>query len=118
MIKITKTIRGTQEPLKVIETDAPLVAITVDDGFDKEAVKVILVVAKKKGITYTDFMKGEQRKQYPDMVQALVDSELVEFGNHTETHRDQRNAPVPKGQPNRRPTWDEFKDDLYIAKII
>lgn len=113
---LTKTLRGTHEPLRVIETDYPLVAITVDDGFDKEAIKMILSIAKKKGITYTDFMKGEQRRQYPDMVEALVESEIVEFGNHTETHRDQRNAPVPIGSPNRRPTWDEFKDDLYIAE--
>ncbi len=112
MRNLTKTPRGTNEPLRVIETDAPLVALTIDDGFDKQAIKTILAIAQKKGITFTDFMKGQQRKAYPDMVQMLADSEIVEYGNHTETHRDQRNSPVP-GVP---PTWDVFKEDLYAAE--
>lgn len=100
------------EPLKVIPTDAPLVALTIDDGFDKDAIKTLFAICKRKGITYTDFMKGQQREMFPDMVRMLSDSEIVEFGNHTQTHRDQRNSPVP----GVAPTWDVFKEDLFVAE--
>lgn len=105
-----------KEPLKSIETPRPFIGIGIDDGFDESAMKLILSVAKKKAITFTDLTKGLQRKQYKVLIQDMINSEIVEFANHTETHRDQRNAPVRPGSPNRRPTWEEFVEDLDASE--
>lgn len=102
-----------KKPLTLINTNAPLIGIGIDDGFDEGSIKEILRVTKKYGITYTDFMKGLQRKKFPNYIKEMIDSELVEFGNHTETHRDQRNASVP----GRRPTWEEFGEDINAAEF-
>jgi peptidoglycan/xylan/chitin deacetylase (PgdA/CDA1 family) len=102
-----------KKPLTLISTNAPLIGIGIDDGFDEGSIKEILRVTKKYGITYTDFMKGLQRKKFPNYIKEMINSELVEFGNHTETHRDQRNASVP----GRRPKWEEFGEDLNAAEF-
>lgn len=88
-------------PLTRVNTTKPFIAITIDDGFDKDSLQKILDIAIAKKITYTDFMKGLQRKMYPDFVRKMIESDRVEFGSHTEVHRDERNGPVPGVPPTR-----------------
>lgn len=86
-------LKSDKEPLKRIEgVKKPLIAITIDDGFAVNSLRSILNTAKNKGITYTDFMKGLQRKLYSDFVKEMIESGIVEFANHSEIHGDQTNS--------------------------
>ena len=100
--------------IKRIDTTKPLIAITIDDGFSKEAIKKILEIAKAKKITWTDFMKGLQREMYPELVKQIMESELSEPGSHTQVHRTETNGPVP-GIP---PTRDDLTTDISTPELF
>lgn len=99
---------------KRINTTKPVIALTIDDGFSREAIKKILAIAIAKKITFTDFMKGQQRDLNPDLVQLLLESELVEPGTHTQEHRDERNGPIP-GVP---PTREQLTADILTPETL
>lgn len=106
-------LRTNREPVTRITTNQPLIGLTIDDGFfarDK-----ILNIAIAKEITFTDFMKGEVRQLYPEYIKRMIDSQRVEFGTHTQVHRDERNSPVAGVPPTRELlTEDIMAPERYL----
>lgn len=68
-----------------IETDAPLVALTFDDGPSKAHTAEVLDHLSGAGVTATFFVNGEHMDRWPDAAQALADAGH-ELGNHSYSH--------------------------------
>jgi peptidoglycan/xylan/chitin deacetylase (PgdA/CDA1 family) len=72
--------------------DAPIVALTVDDGASTEVVAAYAKFAAESGLRVTFFLNGE-RPAWTDNATALrplVDSGQVQLANHTWSHPDLR----------------------------
>jgi len=72
--------------------DAPIVALTVDDGASTEVVAAYAKFAVESGMRVTFFLNGK-RPSWTDNAAALkplVDSGQVQLGNHTWSHPDLR----------------------------
>jgi chitin deacetylase len=74
------------EILWEVDTTAPFVALTVDDGPDPVYTPVLLRILKNCDIQATFFLVGERARRYPDLVSAIC-AAGHEIGNHTDTWR-------------------------------
>ncbi len=73
--------RGTGRVFEHIETSAPLVALTLDDGIEQD----VLDVLADRGVKATLFLSGSWVEQNPDaVIRALPDGH--ELGNHSYSH--------------------------------
>ncbi|MGE5509347.1 MAG: polysaccharide deacetylase family protein [Chitinophagales bacterium] len=68
-------------------TEAPVVALTVDDGPDPRFTPGILRVLERERVPATFFVVGENVARHPDLAQREV-RDGFELGNHTFTHPD------------------------------
>ncbi|MCL4499083.1 MAG: polysaccharide deacetylase family protein [Chloroflexi bacterium] len=78
---------GGQEGIVRRGPDAPVVAITFDDGPSPIYTPKILDVLKEKNVRATFFCVGIHVEKYPDVARRIVD-EGHDIGNHTYAHRD------------------------------
>jgi peptidoglycan/xylan/chitin deacetylase (PgdA/CDA1 family) len=69
-----------------VETAAPLVALTFDDGPTPLGVEQILPELERHGAHATFFLTGREATQRPDLVRAIVQAGH-EVGNHSFTHQ-------------------------------
>ncbi|WP_141506288.1 polysaccharide deacetylase family protein [Paenibacillus luteus] len=67
--------------------DAKLIALTFDDGPDKNYTSDILDILKDKDVKATFFVVGQQVTKNPKVLQRIVD-EGHAIGNHTYNHKD------------------------------
>jgi peptidoglycan/xylan/chitin deacetylase (PgdA/CDA1 family) len=67
--------------------DAKLIAITFDDGPDKNYTTDILDILKEKDVKATFFVVGQQVTKNPKVLERIVD-EGHAIGNHTYNHKD------------------------------
>lgn len=74
------------EPVKHIDPDAPMVALTFDDGPTKKYTSAILDALKEHQASATFFVLGSRANDFPDILQRMV-LEGNEIGNHTFTHK-------------------------------
>lgn len=75
-------------PLRTVvgfRTEAPLVALTFDDGPDPEHTPPLLDVLDRYGARATFFMVGEAARDHPELVREVADRGHA-IGNHTFTH--------------------------------
>ena len=68
-----------------VETDAPLVALTFDDGPTHEGVALATAALREHGARATFFLIGGEAAQRPALVRRLL-AEGHEIGNHSQTH--------------------------------
>lgn len=78
--------RGTHRVLWSVETDAPLAALTFDDGPDPEFTPDILDVLDRYDVPATFFMMGWNASTHGDLGRAVV-AAGHEIGNHTYEHK-------------------------------
>ena len=69
-----------------VETDKPMVALTLDDGPTILGVSAALPALEKRGARATFFLIGEQVIQRPDLVRQIR-AAGHEIGNHSFTHK-------------------------------
>lgn len=75
---------GASNP-KDVDADAPMVALTFDDGPNPQYTGRILSVLEANYSHATFFVVGTNAEKYPEMLQAIVSSGN-EIGNHTYSH--------------------------------
>lgn len=68
-----------------VETSAPLVALTIDDG-PGETVWEVMETLGRLGVRATFFVNGRSLEEHPERARALV-AAGHELGNHTFSHR-------------------------------
>ena len=71
-----------------------LLALTFDDGPDPRWTPAILDVLKRENVPATFFIIGKNGQAYPDLVRRIV-NEGHEIGNHTYTHPNLGEMPLP-----------------------
>ena len=69
-----------------VETQAPLVALTFDDGPTQLGVDAVLPVLERHGATATFFLVGEAVERRPDLARRIR-AAGHELGNHSYTHQ-------------------------------
>lgn len=69
-----------------VETQAPLVALTFDDGPTQLGVDAVLPVLERHGATATFFLVGEAVEKRPDLARRIR-AAGHELGNHSYTHQ-------------------------------
>lgn len=69
------------------DADKPMVALTFDDGPGGESTRAILSTLTQYSVHATFFMLGKQAKQYPDIVDSVIEAGC-EIGNHSYYHSD------------------------------
>lgn len=69
-----------------VETAAPLVALTFDDGPTPTGVEAVLPVLEAKGARATFFLIGEDVAKHPELAARLL-AAGQEVGDHSYTHR-------------------------------
>jgi len=73
------------EPICRVETQAPLVALTIDDGPTQEGVDAVLPVLDRHGAKATFFLVGAEVRKRPDLA-ARIAAAGHELGNHSYSH--------------------------------
>jgi cellulose synthase/poly-beta-1,6-N-acetylglucosamine synthase-like glycosyltransferase/peptidoglycan/xylan/chitin deacetylase (PgdA/CDA1 family)/spore germination protein YaaH len=77
------------------EGDHPgLIALTFDDGPDPRWTPAILDILKREQVPATFFIIGKNGQAYPDLLRRVV-NEGHEIGNHTYTHPNLGEIPLP-----------------------
>lgn len=88
------------------DTDAPLVALTLDDGPDDSVTPAVLDILDRERVRATWFVIGERAARHPEVMRAIT-AAGHEVGNHAWTDR---------------PTWrlarDEFRQDLLRTHAL
>lgn len=74
-------------PVYRVQTSAPMIALTFDDGPHPVYTEKILRLLKKKGVRATFFLSGVQVRKHPALVRQIV-MQGHEIGNHGYAHRD------------------------------
>lgn len=74
------------EPVKNIDPDKPMVALTFDDGPTKKYTLAILDTLKEYQASATFFVLGSRASDYPEILQRMI-LEGNEIGNHTFSHK-------------------------------
>lgn len=74
------------EPVKNIDPDKPMVALTFDDGPTRKYTGAILDALKENNASATFFVLGDRANNAPDLLQRMV-LEGSEIGNHTFSHK-------------------------------
>lgn len=74
-------------PIKRVDVDKKVIALTFDDGPDENCLKYIELF-KKEGVKATFFVKGTKVEKYPEIAKALHDAGM-EIGNHSFHHERQ-----------------------------
>lgn len=69
-----------------VDTAAPLVALTFDDGPTSGGVAAILPVLSRHGVQATFFLTGREATLHPELVRLIV-SQGHEVANHSFTHQ-------------------------------
>lgn len=77
---------GASDPNE-IDVNAPMIALTFDDGPNPDSTKRILEVLTNNYSHATFFVVGTNAAKYPEMLQAIAASGC-ELGNHTNNHKD------------------------------
>lgn len=74
------------EPVKNIDPDKPMIALTFDDGPSKKYTPAILDALQEHQASATFFVLGSRATEFPDILQRMV-LEGNEIGNHTFSHK-------------------------------
>ena len=74
------------EPIKNIDPNQPMVALTFDDGPTRKYTEAILDCLKENQASATFFVLGSRADDCPDLLQRMV-LEGNEIGNHTFSHK-------------------------------
>lgn len=74
------------EPVKQIDKDRPMVALTFDDGPTLKYTSAILDCLKENQASATFFVLGSRADDFPQLLQRMV-LEGNEIGNHTFSHK-------------------------------
>lgn len=72
-----------------VDTDAPVAALTFDDGPDPEHTPAVLEILASHDVAATFFLVGERAREHPDLVHAIREAGH-EIGNHGDTWRSAR----------------------------
>jgi peptidoglycan-N-acetylglucosamine deacetylase len=89
-----------------VDTDAPVFALTFDDGPSPETTPQLLEVLARHHARATFFLIGERVRAHPELVRAVTDAGH-EIGNHL--MRDERSALIPD---------DRFRRDLAEVNAL
>jgi peptidoglycan-N-acetylglucosamine deacetylase len=68
-----------------VETDKPVVALTLDDGPTAEFTQEVLAILKAKGVSATFFVTGKEAEENGAQLRAIVEAGH-EVGNHSYSH--------------------------------
>ena len=69
-----------------VETSAPVVALTFDDGPSSQYTEEVLAILREHGVEATFFVNGRAVEENMDATKAIV-AEGHELGNHTYSHQ-------------------------------
>ncbi|MFO7654461.1 MAG: polysaccharide deacetylase family protein [Candidatus Krumholzibacteriia bacterium] len=90
-----------------VDTDQPLVALTIDDGPSAELTDDLLRLLDRHGARATFFMIGEKAREHPELVARVRDAGH-EIGNHM----------MKSGPPSVLLSTETFRRDLKRAEAI
>jgi peptidoglycan-N-acetylglucosamine deacetylase len=68
-----------------VETDKPIVALTLDDGPTPDFTQQVLAILKAKGVSATFFVTGKEAEENGAQLRAIVEAGH-EVGNHSYSH--------------------------------
>lgn len=74
------------EPVKEIDPNKPMVALTLDDGPSKKYTPIILDALREYNASATFFVLGSKAESEPELLQRMI-LEGNEIGNHTYSHK-------------------------------
>lgn len=74
------------EPVKNIDPNQPMIALTFDDGPTKKYTTAILDALKENQASATFFVLGSRASDFPEILQRMI-LEGNEIGNHTYSHK-------------------------------
>lgn len=74
------------EPVKHIDPNQPMIALTFDDGPTKKYTSAILDALKENQASATFFVLGSRASDFPEILQRMI-LEGNEIGNHTYSHK-------------------------------
>lgn len=74
------------EPVKNIDPNQPMIALTFDDGPTKKYTSAILDALKENQSSATFFVLGSRASDFPEILQRMI-LEGNEIGNHTYSHK-------------------------------
>lgn len=74
------------EPVKNIDPNQPMIALTFDDGPTKKYTSAILDALKENQASATFFVLGSRASDFPEILQRMI-LEGNEIGNHTYSHK-------------------------------
>jgi peptidoglycan/xylan/chitin deacetylase (PgdA/CDA1 family) len=96
-----------------IDTTAPMVAFTFDDGPNPEYTQRILDVLTANYSHATFFVVGNNAEDYPEVLQS-ISSAGCEIGNHTYGHKVNRAVIKATGESTTviRPPYGSYNDDV------
>ena len=92
--------------LYYVETEAPVVALTIDDGPDRQTTQEILDVLGKYEASATFFLIGDRIEGNEDLV-----SEIMRAGHELGNH-------MTRDEPSFRLSLDEFEENLREADSV
>lgn len=77
---------GRRSPIRAVQTDDPVVAITFDDGPHPDQTPRLLDMLAERGVKATFYLIGANVSEHPDVAGRAL-AEGHELGNHTWSHR-------------------------------
>ena len=82
----SRTLQLAGDVVARVETDAPVVALTLDDGPTRRHTDAVLAVLREEGVRATFYVTGASLQACPECGRALVQAGHA-LGNHTWSHR-------------------------------
>ncbi len=106
------------KPVYRIQTKDKKVALTFDGGSSNKGTQIILDILKKQNINCTMFITGQFVKNYPQLVQQIID-DGHEVGNHSFSHPHFTNIEIDGTQATRQKiTKKYFSRQLNITDSL
>lgn len=109
------------QPVYRVKTADKKVAFTFDGGSSNKGTKQILDILKEQNIKCTMFLTGQFVKNYPQLVQQIID-DGHEVGNHSFDHPHFTNIEIDGSQSTRKKVTKKYfahqlniTDSLYYA---
>ena len=94
-----------------------LLALTFDDGPDPQWTPAILDILKRENVPATFFIIGKNGQSYPDLVRRIA-NEGHELGNHTFTHPNLGEIPLPLTELELNATQRLIESEIGRSTVL
>lgn len=112
----SKTFQIFGEYIVRVDTDAPSVALTFDDGPTRKYTQALLDSLHQEGVSATFFVTGREAEANPEQMQAIVQAGH-ELGNHSYDYSRMVLMPVATVRKQLSRTDQAIRDAGYVGDI-